>query len=174
VNNKIPKADYYININLTDDVTFEYFARVGYHDDEISILLKGHLLVEHLLNKIIKAKCKNPEKILNDHRSYPFTVKLQIVYSMGLLPEYLFKNVTKLNAIRNRLVHDLNFHKKEIDMRIFNSLGENILLKTKGKKNPRKFYLKMLSHAALSQLRNHLALDTGISPKVDRSVSIFG
>lgn len=158
-----------IYLGLKGDPTFEYILRVGYHDDEISIILRGHLLVEYLINKIIQVKCKNPEKIL----SYPFSIKLQIVYSMKLLPDYLYKNIAKINNIRNGLVHNLNFNNKEIDMKFLKSSGECVRLKPKGKKNPRKFYLKMLSMGTLTLLRNYMIQDIGVSPKLDKNDSIF-
>ena len=141
---------------IFDDVTFEYIARVRLHDDETSSVLRGHLLVEYLLNKIIESKCKNSNTILKDSRSYTFLVKLQLVYSMGLIPECVWKNAAKINKIRNELAHNLDFDEKKIDMILYNSEGEPIVVNVKGKRYPIRFYLKLLAFDTLTQLRNHM------------------
>jgi len=47
----------------------------GYHADELTIVLKGHLFVEFLVDHIIKEKFSRPKRILN----YTFLKKLEII-----------------------------------------------------------------------------------------------
>jgi hypothetical protein len=82
-----------VTIDLWGDVVFEYFTRMKKHDDNIAIVLKGHLFVEYLVNHIISKKCKSPEKILRDSRNFTFAMKIQLIYSMGLLPDHVYNNI---------------------------------------------------------------------------------
>ena len=36
--------------DITQDITLEFVVRVRLHDDEVAITLKGHLLIEYLIN----------------------------------------------------------------------------------------------------------------------------
>lgn len=144
------------------DITFQYILRIGSRPNEISIVLVGHLLLEYLMNTIIEAKCKSPQRITRDSRHYPFSVKLQIIHSMGLLPDHIYMNISKLNRIRNRLAHDLDFDEAEVDMVFFASSGERTTLRPKRRRNPRAFYFKMLALGTLTQLRYHMVVDLRI------------
>ncbi len=141
---------------LSKDVTIQYFLRVGTKPNDISIVVVGHLLLEYLMNRIIELKCKSPKKIIEDSRNYPFSVKLQIIYSMGLLPDYIFNNIAKMNKIRNGLPHDLDFHEREIDRTIFVLSGKKVCPKPKGRGNPRTYYFKTLALETINQLRSHM------------------
>ena len=82
---------------LSKNVTIQYILRIGTKPNEISIVLIGHLLVEYLMNRIIEIKCKGSRQIIEHPRDYPFSVKLQIIYSMGLLPDHILNNIAKIN-----------------------------------------------------------------------------
>ena len=160
-------------MNIFDDITFQYTLRLGHHADEMSIILKGHLFIEYILNQIIELKCKNPSTILNDHRTYTFAVKLQILYSMGLIPHHIYLNIRKLNTIRNRLSHNLEFDEKEIDYKFFKEDGIITVPIKSRSRYPIRRYLKLLSGATLIQLRNHVFKEFGFFPKYisDRRVN---
>src|SRR2546422_75986 len=136
-------------IPVPQPIVDEYFERLKKHEDELGIVLKTHLLVEYLLNTIIKERCKSPEKILKDHRSFPFSVKLQIVYSMGLLPEFVFKNIAKLNGLRNEFAHNLSVRIQKIDRKYFGEDGEEKTLQIRRQRNPDRHYLKIFTHYTL-------------------------
>ena len=91
----------------SDDISFEYIAHLKNQEDGLGLIIKWHLLIEFVINRIILQKCKRPKKILDDHRSYPFSVKLQLVYSMELLPNHIYLNIQRINKIRNALAHNL-------------------------------------------------------------------
>ncbi len=96
-----------ITINIDDDITFQFIRRLRHHEDELGLIIKGHLFVEFIINQIILKRCKSPKEILSDSRAYPFSIKLQIVYSMGLVPYNIYHNVRKITRIRNELAHNL-------------------------------------------------------------------
>lgn len=54
---KNSKGTEIIEINIDpSDITMELVCRFRYHDDHIAIVLKSHLLIEYLLDKIVKHK----------------------------------------------------------------------------------------------------------------------
>ena len=154
-----------INIDFTNDVTMEFVIRVRVHDDEAAIILKGHLLIEYLIDKIIEQKCKAPDKILEDPRNYPFSVKLQFVYSMGLLPDYLHENIVRINRLRNKLAHNLDFELDRNNMTIVNWEGETIRIRPKRKRYPERDYLRTLCFSTLAFLRGHMIQELHIDPR---------
>lgn len=154
---------------IFQDITVEFtIFRVRYHDDEIAIILKGHLLVEYLLDRIIREKCRAPGRILNDSHSYTFSVKLQILYAMGLLPEHLHRNIRRINRLRNKLAHELDFSIHKGDMTIENESGELVGVDTKRKKYPERHYLKTLCMVTLGELAYHMLTRLGVSARYYR------
>ena len=89
-----------------------YVDRVKNSDDELTNVITSHLLTEFILNRIIEEKCSNSKKILDDHKSYTYSVKLTLIQCMGLLPEDLYKNLNLLNHLRNSYAHNLYPDKK--------------------------------------------------------------
>jgi len=156
-------------IDIWANVVTEFLTRLGPQDDELATILKGHLFIEYLLDKIISTKCKSPKRILSDSRSFTFAVKLQLVYSMGLLPDYTYRNIVKINKVRNELAHNLEFTEDKIDMGFAKDDGSEIKIKPKGKKNPRKFYLRMLCVGTLNQLASHVRANLKLSTKYEKS-----
>jgi hypothetical protein len=156
--------------NPLGDIVLEYFLRIRKHDDELGIVLKGHLFMEHLINQIISAKCKSPNKILEDTRAYTFSIKTQLLFSMGLLPEPIFRNITKMNTIRNKLAHKLDFNESLIDMRFLNRDGSETIIKPKGRGNPKRFFLRYLCVETLGQLASYAREELKLSTRYEKSI----
>lgn len=78
-------------------------------NDDRAILLTAHLLTEHWIDKLIEKKSLTPKDIFGDQRSFTYSVKLILVYNMGLIPKPLFDNLRILNGLRNAFAHDLDF-----------------------------------------------------------------
>lgn len=96
-------------------ILFEYQENIdkyknqdGYYE-QISTLLITHLYIEYFINAIIKSHFKLNKKILNDHRSYSFSIKLDLIYEKGFIPEWVYSNIRKFNQIRNDFSHNLHF-----------------------------------------------------------------
>jgi hypothetical protein len=160
------KNDQPIVISISKDLTAQYLLSLRYHEEEIGLILKGHLFIEYILNEIIRKQFKSPSSILNDHRSYSFSVKLQMIYSVGYIPYYLFANIRHINRLRNQLAHKLTFDLGEDQFKFTRSDGAEVLIKKKGKRPryPVRYYCKMLCFGTLSQLRNQFALEFGEWP----------
>jgi hypothetical protein len=153
---------------LSDDITLEYIARLRLREDELGSIIKGHLLIEYIINKIILHKCKSPKKILDDNRSYTFSVKLQLVHSMGLIPNHIFDNVQRINKIRNQLAHNLDFEIKRLDFKFKRTDGKETNFKPrKGDRFPARRYVQLLCIGTLTQLRNHYFFLFGMFPKYE-------
>jgi len=84
--------------------------------EQISTLLITHLYVEHFIDYIIENHFKLKKKIFDDHRSYSFSIKLDLVYEKDFIPEWLYFNIRKLNSIRNKFSHNLHFDILDIDL----------------------------------------------------------
>ncbi len=150
----------------------EYFLRIRKHDDELGITLKGHLLVEYLINKIIEAKCKSPKKILENSKTYSFSVKTQLLYAMDFLPEYLNKNISKLNNIRNELAHNLNFSEQKIDNVFYAKGGGVKKIKKLSGKYPHRSFLKFFCWFILGELAAHIEKNLGIPSEIEESILV--
>ena len=78
--------------------------------DPRSVTLRLHLLTEYWVNRLIEQKCPTGKDIVKDNNSYPYAVKLTLVYGMKLIPKGLFGNLKRLNSIRNGYAHNLDYH----------------------------------------------------------------
>ena len=54
----------------------------------------------------MQKKFAKPKKIL-ENRDFTFSIKLEICFQNGFLPETLYNNIKKLNKIRNKYAHQL-------------------------------------------------------------------
>lgn len=146
-----------INIGPSD-ITMELVCRIRYHDDHITIVLKSHLLIEYLLNKIVKHKLeRDPDKLM-------FAKKLKLIRSKDLIPDYIYRNIDKINSLRNKLVHELNYELETSEMEIIDTHGNTKRINIRKKLYPDRQYLKLLGHFCLSSLRNHMLLKLRIDP----------
>lgn len=77
--------------------------------EPISTVLTTHLYIEFFINQLIEKHFKLKKKILDDHRSYSFSIKLDLIFEKELIPDWLYHNIRKLNDIRNKYSHRLHF-----------------------------------------------------------------
>lgn len=90
---------------------------VGRMQDELSrpdetavIILKGHLLVEEHLNRIIDVGLPHPEKL--EKERFRYVQLLQIVRSVAPADHPMFDLIVHLNSLRNHLAHSLAGEKR--------------------------------------------------------------
>ncbi len=81
----------------------------GGHYSPLPSIVTLHLYVEYIINSLIKEYCKNQARILDDSRTYSFSVKLNLIHEMEIIPTWLFTNIAILNKIRNAYSHDIEF-----------------------------------------------------------------
>src|SRR5258708_6758278 len=89
--------------------SLEYLSNV---DETTLVVLKGHLLIEELLDSIISTFVFHPEFIGADNLG--FAQKLSIARSMSLdeHENAMWELATKLNSLRNELAHKLDSPKR--------------------------------------------------------------
>ncbi|PKN18895.1 MAG: hypothetical protein CVU71_08870 [Deltaproteobacteria bacterium HGW-Deltaproteobacteria-6] len=164
-------------MDISHDITYQYVARVKKHDDELGIVLKGHLLLEHVMNLMIEKGFKQPRAILSDHRSYSFSVKARLLFESNDLPEHVFNNITRLNRIRNELAHKLNLDEAKIDFCYSRNDKEgqreiNLKQVVKKNSNPLKRYLYMLAFGTLSQIQREFFQRYGTYPLFEKTIEL--
>ena len=150
-------------IVLNLDPLMQFACSHGRHADELTIVLKGHLVVEYMLDSIIKEKFKNPNKIL----SYSFYRKLEILHSLGFLPDYLFKNIETLNKIRNKYAHDLKYSLDINELFVIDSDDKQITLSSKSKKYTKKSTINSFCAVVIMQLHAHYLVKLGINSPIN-------
>lgn len=148
-------------MDIWNDITMQLIMRIRRHDNEISIILKGHLLSEYLINLIIKEKIKGAK--INDF--VPYSKKLKLIEASGLLPKEILRNLRLLNSFRNKLTHNLDVTIDEKEMLFFKENESIICIKPKkGCRYPLRDYLKVFCGGSICQLRNHMIMQLKIDP----------
>lgn len=74
-------------------------------DDDVSIILKGHLLIEELLVSFMSKKMKKPEELKN-FRFYHYLCLARALEEKSD-NNWIWAATEKLNSIRNKLAHNL-------------------------------------------------------------------
>jgi hypothetical protein len=81
----------------------------------LTLVITTHLMTEYGINYLISSNCVNHKQILDD-RNYTFSIKLNIIYALGLIPEDLYQNIKKLNILRNKFAHSLKVDFRDVDL----------------------------------------------------------
>jgi hypothetical protein len=87
-----------------DSHLFDEHMRDG---SALTQLLKGHLWVEHCVNRAVEITVKEASRINIDRMS--FSAKLDLAMALDALPAEFEPALRRLNKIRNDAAHDLRF-----------------------------------------------------------------
>ena len=98
---------------------------------EIIFVTTAHLLTEYIVNIIIQQKCGSPEKLTN----FQYSKKLDVLYCMGLLPDYLYEDLRQLNTLRNKFAHNLHPEPQIFSFKTINWDKQDIIIESKFDKN---------------------------------------
>ncbi|WP_179863349.1 hypothetical protein [Bacillus pseudomycoides] len=96
---------------INEDVQDFLSATVGV--DELQLILRGHLYIEHELERLLKIYMVEPKHILTDR--FMFMNKLNLAIALGALSSSKKNSYKRLNDLRNRYVHALKFKMSELD-----------------------------------------------------------
>ena len=113
----------------SDKDTLELLAKLGQHlpiaNDLDLLVLKGHLLVEEQIVDFIKRKATNPEHIISIQSTH---IRILIAESLRELNSepLLWAAVKSLNALRNKMAHNLEPPDFEEKVRTFVVEAENM------------------------------------------------
>ena len=92
--------------------------------DILQVVLRGHLYIEHELTTIIKRQLENPDHYIKD--GMMFAQKLNLAYALGCLNKDEKAAYAKLNTIRNKYVHELDYKLTEQEfMNFINTFDSN-------------------------------------------------
>jgi len=94
-------------INLSEQVQADTAAFIQkiFADDPLTMVVKAHLYIESVLSRLIATYLENPKAL--DLERMPFSQKVQLGISLGLIDRREKRALIGLNRIRNRFVHNL-------------------------------------------------------------------
>ena len=72
-------------------------------------ILVAHGLLEFVVNTLVKLKCENSRRILDDSRQYPHSVKCVILHEIQLLYDDELHLLDRFRKLRNDTVHEFHF-----------------------------------------------------------------
>jgi hypothetical protein len=120
-------------------------------------ILKCHLLIEELLEKIITNASKNPNHVVKAKLSFSQKIHIARAFSSLKKEAWLWGSIKKLNDTRNELAHELSAQKKNEMCEKFISIVEGEFTKPEQKILSEKFgrfqwaayavYIKLSVHA---------------------------
>jgi len=129
----------------------------------LTIIICGHLLVEHYLDNIIGAKRKDKETNLKKS----FSEKLKILYP-DWLPAFIYKNAKLLNDARNYAAHNLGVIGYQPIF--YTPTGDKKVITVQKKKSAEKIYFRELVNRILFDLVNYSFHSLSISPEPDLNI----
>lgn len=148
-------------INIGPLVEWAVWGHLDSKKDLELILLKGHLLLETVLETVLD-KCKIP-----DSSTYSFYQKARALKNVKFCNSELQNTVIKalfsLNILRNRLAHEWNFNANNGDLEAW---GSSILEELKGTKYSRYTFRTRIVHAFSILSLNLLELSREDKPKI--------
>jgi hypothetical protein len=86
-----------------DELDHHAMEQLVFESDEISLLLRGHIFIEKILETLISDNLKNPEALFSKNRS--FDLKVNLAKAMALIDEKYNSAFKALNNIRNNYAH---------------------------------------------------------------------
>ena len=96
------KFDY--NSATFDELDEKAVQQLIFDDKGVFSLLKGHLLIEGILDTLIARNLKYPNRLLNK-RQITFDFKIDLLRSLDAIPEKFVSPIKALNKLRNNLAH---------------------------------------------------------------------
>lgn len=96
------------------------------NEETLVVILRLHLYAEKELESVLKSIFVNPQKYIGEN--YTFINKLDLIYNLGYMEKTLYDAVLKLNWVRNKLAHKLDYEKNtDIYSILKDGLSNNIL-----------------------------------------------
>jgi hypothetical protein len=83
--------------------------------DELNVIVRGHLYLEHVLIAFLTEALRYPEAV--KFRRIPYPLKVDLCAALGAVPKEIVAPLIKVNELRNRVAHNLNYQFTEQDKR---------------------------------------------------------
>lgn len=84
-------------------------------DDELIVIVRGHLYLEHVLIAFLTEALRYPEAV--KFRRIPYPLKVDLCAALGVVPKDIVPVLIKVNELRNKVAHNLNYEFTEQDKR---------------------------------------------------------
>ncbi|MDA1802934.1 hypothetical protein [Bacillus cereus group sp. BY6-1LC] len=110
----MPIQEFTMQMGEKIDRDVQDFLTATFGADELQLILRGHLYIEHELEKLLGIYMVEPKHILTDR--FMFMNKLNLAIALGGLSSSKKNSYKKLNDLRNRYVHALKFQMTEKDL----------------------------------------------------------
>jgi hypothetical protein len=81
-------------------------------EDDLGLVVKAHLHIEHQLADFIQTAMSSPDKC--DWTRVGFAAKLEIALGLGL-PEHMRKPLEAVGKLRNAFAHNLRYSQAQVD-----------------------------------------------------------
>lgn len=91
-----------------DDIQKTFYEEIRYIDDTAQILLKGHLVVEDLMNKALEAFVLHGEHVEDARLQFNQKLELCKAISVSENKNNMWNLIKKINVLRNALSHSLD------------------------------------------------------------------
>ena len=96
--------------NITDR-EFEAFGRflklLPHGKDSVLVVLKGHLLIEELLRRVVAERVKKPEALKAAAFECRHVIALAEALCAKEVEPWMWTTIVKLNELRNKIAHNL-------------------------------------------------------------------
>lgn len=112
--------------SILDHWDDQYTRYLPKSDDLSLVTLKGHLLVESILDELIKAYCRDPQPIAQANLRFYQKAKITRAFIGSFYPEEIWDSIMALNSLRNELVHTLEPRKLRKRVRQFLSARQSL------------------------------------------------
>lgn len=124
-------------------------------DDLISLVLRGHLIIEELLFTAVAAHCRDPEHLDSARLRFPQLVSLlRALEKISSVPSHYWNALLELNALRNCLAHRLE--PEDMEARV--SRFVSIIANASSSKLPEPFTSREALQAAIYYLMGGLEM----------------
>lgn len=115
------------------DEDVQEFLDATFGGDELQVILRGHLYIEHELEKLLKIYMVEPQLVLTER--FMFMNKINLAIALGALSLEKKNPYKKLNELRNNYVHQLKFKVSETDLnRLVDSFDRDLKDEASAKK----------------------------------------
>jgi hypothetical protein len=92
----------------------KFIDAAGTKRDEVTMILRSHLLVEYYLDHVIILEIPRGDILLKEN--FSFSQKLFIIEALDILAKEVTDSARALNSVRNRCAHDLDYKVTEVDI----------------------------------------------------------
>jgi hypothetical protein len=99
------------HLTSAKEIADEALRRLNSVSEPTAFILTAHLLSEYWLNRLLRHAFPN-----RDLSRYDFFKKVEILFGMGQLPQHLFVNLTKLNDLRVKIAHNVDYDLTQMDL----------------------------------------------------------